>query len=355
MVQGQDGVRLIYPSTTGGEFWFINIGNLHNDPRFIPSHVLDGDEEIGFKAFGQFVSMWAKTSTGFTSGIVPSNIDHGQLASQGYMLTENDWKDVEMTGYFKFEEGTADDMSVSMQARGAQENGVHNCAGTKYMAEINLAGKVRFGKKQWHLSQFNKDWSDTSVLLNQVDAIANGWFGFKFMIYNVGIGNDNPAGSTGVRLEVWIDADNSNTWVKAAETIDNGGWGNTDNCGITTPPDQIITWGGPLAVFNINNQQSIRFKLLSVREISPGGEFGSPVNPAGVITGVLPDVTTRVYASLKMHYRIGVIAAPTCFTETPSNPDPGQGGGGTVPPPPPPPSGTVVVTKNLATGYDIIQ
>ncbi|HYK46582.1 MAG TPA: hypothetical protein VEV83_15505, partial [Parafilimonas sp.] len=81
MVQGQDGVRLIYPSTTGGEFWFINIGNLHNDPRFIPSHVLDGDEEIGFKAFGQFVSMWAKTSTGFTSGIVPSNIDHGQLAS----------------------------------------------------------------------------------------------------------------------------------------------------------------------------------------------------------------------------------------------------------------------------------
>lgn len=346
MVVAQDGVKMIYPPTLGGENWFLNPSNINNDPRFLPGTILDGDSEIGYTAMTTVANLWVKTSTGFTVGAVSSNVDHGELSGRGYMLSQQDWKDTEMTTYVKFVSGDQT-LAISMQCRGANEDGVHNCASTKYLTEIGFDGRQRFGKKQWNISQINKDWTDTSVLKDGKDTMGQGWFGIKFMAYNIGIGTGNPSGNYGVKLETWIDYDNNNNWVKVAETVDSGGWGNTDNCGANVPTDQIISWGGPLAVFNFYNLGEIRFKLLSVRSISPGGDFNVIGElPTGVTVGILPSATTRVFASLKMHYRIGVVAAPTCLTEEPDDPNP---------PPPPPPAGNVTLIKKLANGYDIVQ
>lgn len=347
MVNAQDGVKMLYPPAVGGENWYFDPANLNNDRRFVPGVILDGDADLGFTAMAPIVNLWIKTSTGFSVGAVASDVDHGVLASQGFMLAPNDWRDVEMTAYVRFVGGDQT-LAISMQCRGANENGIHNCAATKYLTEIGYDGRQRFGKKQWNVSQINKDWTDLSVLKDNLAAIPQGWFGIKFIVYNVGIGTDNPSGNYGVRLETWLDYDNNNQWVKVAETIDSGSWGNTDNCGDNVNPDQIISWGGPLAVFNFYNLGEIRFKLLSVRSISPGGDFSATgILPAGVSTiGPQATATNRVFASLKMHYRIGVVATPTCLTETPPDPNP---------PPPPPPAGTVTLTKLFATGYVIVQ
>ena len=347
MVNAQDGIKMLYPPTLGGENWFFDPDNVNTDRRFVPGVVLDGDRDNGFTAMSTIANLWVKTSSGFSVGAVANDVDHGELSSQGYMFQQNDWKDVEMTAYVKFVSGDQT-LAISMQCRGANETGVHNCASTKYLTEIGYDGRQRFGKKQWNVSQINKDWTDLSVLKDGKDTFGQGWFGIKFIMYNIGIGNDNTAGNYGVRLETWIDYNNNNEWVKVADTVDSGGWGNTDDCGLNVSPDQIISWGGPLAVFNFYNLGEIRFKLLSVRSISPGGDF-NPIGtlPTGVsVGGATATTTNRVFASLKMHYRIGVVAAPTCLTETPPDPNP---------PPPPPPAGTVTVTKLLANGYDIVQ
>ena len=242
MVNAQDGIKMIYPPTEGGESWFFDPININTDRRFVPGVILDGDSENGFTSLSAVANLWIKTSTGFSVGAVASDVDHGVLASQGYMFQPNDWKDVEMTAYVKFVSGDQT-LAISMQCRGANETGIHNCASTKYLTEIGFDGRQRFGKKQWNISQLNKDWTDTSVLKDGNDSMAQGWFGIKFVMYNVGIGSGNPSGNYGVRLETWLDVNNNNEWVKTSETIDAGGWGNTDDCGLNVNPDQIISVG----------------------------------------------------------------------------------------------------------------
>jgi hypothetical protein len=67
-------------------------------------------------------------------------------------------------------------------------------------------------------------------------------------------------------MESWVDKNNDNTWVKVDDFVDRGGFGNQGgHCG--GDPDQIITWGGPDAVFRWDGQTDVDVKNLSVREI----------------------------------------------------------------------------------------
>jgi hypothetical protein len=75
-------------------------------------------------------------------------------------------------------------------------------------------------------------------------------------------------GKTVVKLEIWVDPNNTNTWQKVYDLIDSGGLGSDGSkCG--GAPDQIITWGGPIAVFRWDNANDVSIKDLSVREIQP--------------------------------------------------------------------------------------
>lgn len=86
--------------------------------------------------------------------------------------------------------------------------------------------------------------------------------GIKLVAYNI---NEEVA----VKLELWIDNNADNNWVKVAETIDGGGWSNdmaAFSCGIAN--DYIIE-PQPRAMFRVDNA-SFEFKNLSVRELDPG-------------------------------------------------------------------------------------
>src|SRR5678815_107913 len=85
----------------------------------------------------------------------------------------------------------------------------------------------------------------------------------KVIMYNI-VQN----GKTAVKLELWVDKSNNNNWIKATEKIDKGGWGNNGmECG--GKPDQIITWGGPIAAFRWDGATDVDIKKFSVREIVP--------------------------------------------------------------------------------------
>jgi hypothetical protein len=50
--------------------------------------------------------------------------------------------------------------------------------------------------------------------------------------------------------------------------LDDGNWGGgTPNCG--GPDTQIITWGGPIAIFRWDNIDDMDVKYFNVREIKP--------------------------------------------------------------------------------------
>jgi hypothetical protein len=81
-------------------------------------------------------------------------------------------------------------------------------------------------------------------------------------MYNV----QQPNGKIDVKLEIWIDSNSDNNWQKVYQFIDSGGWGNAgQQCGGN--PDQIIIWGGPLAIFRWDEATEVDIKDFSVREI----------------------------------------------------------------------------------------
>jgi hypothetical protein len=68
-----------------------------------------------------------------------------------------------------------------------------------------------------------------------------------------------------VKLELWVDQNNDNNWIKAAETVDSGGWASSESaCGKS--PDHVHAEPRPRVTYRIDNA-TFEFKNLSVREI----------------------------------------------------------------------------------------
>jgi len=175
------------------------------------------------------------------------------------MQSPNDWKDVEITGYVKLNSGNND--NFVWYARGARHTGYgspQGCEGVAYKGDLFYDGSTRFSKEQWHtggyvFGEFGKN----------IGPIKDKWVGLKVIMYNI-VQDDK----TMVKLELWVDKNNNNDWTKAAEKTDKGDWGNTGGeCG--GEPDQIITWGGPIASFRWDGATDVDIKKFSVREIAP--------------------------------------------------------------------------------------
>jgi hypothetical protein len=84
--------------------------------------------------------------------------------------------------------------------------------------------------------------------------------------------NMEQNGETAVKMEIWVDKNEDGNedgpWEKVDERIDAGGWGSQGReCG--GEPDQIITWGGPIATFRWDGASNVDIKYFSVREIQP--------------------------------------------------------------------------------------
>jgi hypothetical protein len=216
------------------------------------------------------VRMHIFTSTGYNQSKI-ATYDHTELEDKGYMQSPNDWKNIEMTGYVKLN----DDFDSNEKFQWFNRGGIHYtstepnsqpCEGVGYKGNLFYSGHVRFAKEQWHVSyEFTEKKENDEEEAVTDSSIEGKWIGYKYVVYNIEQNNNN--GKTVVKMENWLDMDNDGKdWIKVDEYLDDGEWGdNGEECG--GAPDQIITWGGPVATFRWDNARDGDFKNLSVREI----------------------------------------------------------------------------------------
>jgi F5/8 type C domain len=253
------GIEKIYPTKAGSEDdeWFMDMSD-GQDPRSRPPS-LTKNSDGSFKVTSSQVRYGVFTTSGYNPDEV--ELDHSVLAERGYMQSPNDWRDVELTGYVKVNEGQSDE-NFAWYARGGRHTGSgapEGCEGSSIKDDLFYDGRVRFAKEQWHVSYVFTDHK------RPISSIEDRWVGFKGIMYNI-----EQNGETAVKMEIWVDnnedGNQDGPWVKVDENIDSGGWGdNGEECG--GEPDQIITWGGPIATFRWDGASDVDIKNFSVREI----------------------------------------------------------------------------------------
>ena len=104
----QFGIKKLYPTKSGGEQWFMNMSNPLGDSRFNPQNTITKNPDGSWKMKSTQVRMNVYTSTGYDSDDIPT-LDHSVIASKGYMLRANDWRNFEMTQYVKVNTSPSDD------------------------------------------------------------------------------------------------------------------------------------------------------------------------------------------------------------------------------------------------------
>ena len=257
---GTDGVQMIYPTASGGETWFFNPNN-PEDGQFDENGAnieknADGSWHVppGTTRMDVFTK-----SAGLLSDQQRSNFatyDYSELDRVGYWLQPSDWKNIEVTGYFKVTSTSSGD-GISFVSRSVRHsNSIQDgCGGSSYHNNIRFEGTFQYKKEMWHV---NYDILPPSE--DGIGSIMDKWVGFKGVVYNL------PDGS--VKLESYIDKDNNNQWQKVQELVDTGDWGDDmTHCNAKTQ-GAAITWGSPMIIFK-SNGVTYDFKNLSIREIAP--------------------------------------------------------------------------------------
>jgi hypothetical protein len=253
------GIIKLYPTKNNGEEWYIDMANPTGDSQFDPRNTITRNPDGSWKMKATQVRMTVYTSTGYDGDDIPT-LDHSEIATNGYMLRPNEWRNFEMTQYVKVNTSPSDD-NFSPNGRGGRHTGDGTppvgCEGSSMKGDVFFSGKVRFAKEQWHVSYV------FTSLKTPTGSIEDKWIGIKFIVYNF-VQNNKVV----VKTELWLDTNNSGNFVKVDERVDSGGWG-TEGTECGGAPDQIISWGGPITTFRWDTATDVDFKNLSVREIIP--------------------------------------------------------------------------------------
>jgi hypothetical protein len=266
------GIKEIYPTKTGGEEWFMNMDDPGNDPRIGgegPSTIFVLQNDDGsWKVQSTEVRYGVLTSSGYHPDLI-TTLNQQALAAKGYMQSPNDWKNVEMTGYFKVNAFTNTTQNgaphIELLARGGRntnDDGTidglsRQCEATTYHSNTYLDGRIKFEKDLEHTIGYTNGDPEKQ---HAIRPLLGRWIGIKAIYYNL------PDGK--VRLEQWIDEDSNNNWHRMLHYTDKGNWGGGyPDCGAANT--QVITWGGPIAVFRWDNIDDMDVKDFSVREIQP--------------------------------------------------------------------------------------
>lgn len=266
------GIKEIYPTKSGGEEWFMNMDDPRNDPRIGgegPSTIFVSQNDDGsWKVQSTEVRYGVLTSSGYHPDLI-TTLNQQALAAKGYMQSPNDWKNVEMTGYFKVNAFTDTTQNgaphIELLARGGRntnDDGTRDglsrqCEATTYHSNTYLDGRIKFEKDLEHTIGYTTGDPEKQ---HAITPLLGRWIGIKAIYYNL------PDGR--VRLEQWIDEDSNNNWHKMLHYTDDGNWGGGyPDCGAADT--QVITWGGPIAIFRWDNIDDMDVKDFSVREIQP--------------------------------------------------------------------------------------
>jgi hypothetical protein len=269
------GIKKIYPTTASGQEWYLNMENPVIDDQFSPFNLNTEEEDPNFELYKNKDGSWKLKSKNSEAkvrmdvfspdGYSPEKIetfDHSEFEKKGFMQSEKDWKNVEITGYIKLNHYSIplDEGKFTWYNRGGHHTASNPCEGVGYKGSVYFSGDVKFSKEQWHVSYFFTD------IRKGEGSIKDKWIGYKFITYNIQ-DVENPSDIL-VKMESWLDVNNDGNWIKVDDYIDSGEWGKTGKkC--DGKKDQIITWGGPITTFRWDKADDVDFKNLSVREIEP--------------------------------------------------------------------------------------
>ena len=240
-------VKEIYPTKQNGREWFINLDDPTADGIFDPQSKLTKQPDGSWQIKG-------RGGSGKYEDQVRMNVN----TPKG----EQQWKNVEITGYTKVISAESSKDRLDWYARGARHSSGVPCEGTSLKGNIRVNGEVFWQKEIWHTGGYTNEKARAVATDN---SLLDRWIGWKVVIYNI---NNDKA----VKMESYIDDKNNNNWKKVTELIDKGGWyaDTSDkvfysaNCG--RPKDYIITNSGPIVTFRSDNM-IWNFIDLSVREI----------------------------------------------------------------------------------------
>jgi hypothetical protein len=261
------GIEELYPTANDGPVWFLNNEDPDEDDNFLMTSANnidlekeDGDDDDDDERVdderedsddndqdGDVFKLDAETGTQ----------KHGVRIHADSPDEDKEWKNVEMTGYFKLEKGN--DQFTLIARQGPTYNDDGGCGAYGYYGMLSSDGEAFFKKKLWHHGGYT---DRTAVEENVVNDLDDRWVGIKMVSYDLNDDDDE------VELELWVDDGNEeNNWKKVTEYVDDGDWkvGGSD---CDKDGDEIIdegTRGG----FRVDDSE-FEFKDLSIREIDAG-------------------------------------------------------------------------------------
>ena len=258
------GIKKIYPTIANGYEWFMNMSV--TNPNVANKFVMDTDalsknSDGSFKYAGVSPDMWVYQRNGYNPTATASSAnDHALLHSRGYMQDTNDWKNIEATIYIRLNNTPTAEGSFQWFARGGRHlDPSPNCEGSALRSSLFNGGETLLFKEQWHIANAN----NTRGI--GMGSLVGKWVGYKFTAVSKLV-----SGTLVTNQQIWLDPNNDNTWVKYDERTDSGGWGTQGGqCG--GAPDQLVSWGGPIVIFDWTSFNDVDFKNMSVREIDPSG------------------------------------------------------------------------------------
>jgi hypothetical protein len=281
------GVKKIYPTATNGFENYLPTTPAVDTANWapIPSAGITSNADGSFRmttttpttTHNTMVRLNMFQRNGYVSATAAANAqDHAQLHSQQWMQDANDFKNVEITAYYKINNAGSGTGNFEFTARGGRHvDPQPNAEGTALRAHLSVSGNLQFLKEQYHSSVISDP-----VITGVTSSLVGRWVGMKYVVANKVID-----GTLVTKQEFWLDNNANNTWTKVGERVDAGGWGNNGGQ-FGGAPDQLISWGGPAVIFWWTNFTSVDFKWLSVRELNPAlipveGEEPEPPSHCG--------------------------------------------------------------------------
>gem|GEM_PF-2419434 len=240
------GIEKLYP--TGDETWEME----DDDPK----KAKDGDDDDHPFRFGtdkNIEDLDYKGNGIWKMDVTTGSHEHG-ARMHVYRPDGEDWKNVEMTGYFKVLEG--DDQITMIARHGRSYHANDGCEALGYYAMVDMDGNAYFKKKLHHEDGGYSD--RVAEVEDAIDDLKGEWVGLKFVVYNTG---DDE-----VKLELYGDAgDETNDWKLLTEYTDDGDL-EVHERDCARPTNYVIDEGQPRATYRIDDSE-FEFKNLSVREI----------------------------------------------------------------------------------------
>ena len=291
----------IYPSLYGGEVYRFN--NLH------PNDLIQVNETDDLTIFSKQnpdkswrvdagmtrIEIFTKNASTLSNEILKQKAkswNYTELEKIGYWLSPKDWKNIEFTLIFKFDnasrykmntisQNNEHDISIvtrsifhdgesnykklfgsdenSTMIQNTSQNTPYYCAGSSYHNNLSNDGHVRMKKEEFHV-RYDTEKYDKNVNLGN---LTNKIVGFKAIVFNSG---DNKK----VKLETWVDTEHQGKgpYKKVHERIDTGTWGEFMKICGSKNQGAVISWGSPNIVIKTNN---VTFDIYDIeaREIIP--------------------------------------------------------------------------------------